>query len=90
MVMDQTSVDIQKQSQELTRVNPDRNIFSINVKLTSTFYSTEVWFITITEFQSFCKEQVFQSNRFLFDPMWDFFPKKIEYIIEWNLGNHSV
>ena len=27
----------QKQSQELTRGNPDRNIFSINVKLTSTF-----------------------------------------------------
>ena len=27
----------QKQSQELTRVNPDRNIFSINVELTSTF-----------------------------------------------------
>ena len=26
-----------KQSQELTRVNPDRNIFSINVELTSTF-----------------------------------------------------
>ena len=35
---------------ELTRVNPDRNIFSINVELTSTcFYSTEVWSITITE-----------------------------------------
>ena len=27
----------QKQSQELTKVNPDRNIFSINVELTSTF-----------------------------------------------------
>ena len=37
-------------SLELTRVNPDRNIFSINVELTSTFYSTEVWSITITEF----------------------------------------
>jgi len=35
---------------ELTRINPDRNIFSINVELTSTcFYSTEVWSITITE-----------------------------------------
>ena len=42
---------VKKQSQELTRVNPDRNIFSINVELTSTFlYSTEVWSITITEF----------------------------------------
>ena len=28
---------MKKQSQELTRVNPDRNIFSINVGLTSTF-----------------------------------------------------
>ena len=28
---------VKKQSQELTRVNPDRNIFSINVELTSTF-----------------------------------------------------
>ena len=27
---------VKKQSQELTRVNPDRNIFSINVELTST------------------------------------------------------
>ena len=33
-------------SQELTRVNPERNIFSINLF----FYSTEVWSITITEF----------------------------------------
>ena len=31
-------------SLELTRVNPGPNIFSINVKLTSTFFnSTEVW-----------------------------------------------
>ena len=37
-------------SLELTRVNPDRNIFSINVLL---FYSTEVWSITITEFRNF-------------------------------------
>ena len=29
--------NVKKQSQELTRVNPDRNIFSINVELTSTF-----------------------------------------------------
>ena len=29
---------VKKQSQELTRVNPDRNIFSINVELTSTFF----------------------------------------------------
>jgi len=28
---------VKKQSQELTKVNPDRNIFSINVELTSTF-----------------------------------------------------
>ena len=28
---------VKKQSQELTRVNPDRNIFPINVELTSTF-----------------------------------------------------
>ena len=28
---------VKKQLQELTRVNPDRNIFSINVELTSTF-----------------------------------------------------
>ena len=28
---------VKKQSQKLTRVNPDRNIFSINVELTSTF-----------------------------------------------------
>ena len=28
---------VKKQSQELTSVNPDRNIFSINVELTSTF-----------------------------------------------------
>ena len=28
---------VKKQSQELTRVNPDRNIFSINVELISTF-----------------------------------------------------
>ena len=28
---------VKKQSQELTRVNPDRNIFSINVELASTF-----------------------------------------------------
>ena len=28
---------VKKQSQELTRVKPDRNIFSINVELTSTF-----------------------------------------------------
>ena len=28
---------VKKQSQELTRVNPDRNIFSINLELTSTF-----------------------------------------------------
>ena len=28
---------VKKQFQELTRVNPDRNIFSINVELTSTF-----------------------------------------------------
>ena len=28
---------VKKQSQELTRVNPDRNMFSINVELTSTF-----------------------------------------------------
>ena len=28
---------VKKQSQELTRVNSDRNIFSINVELTSTF-----------------------------------------------------
>ena len=28
---------VKKQSQELTRVNPDRNIFTINVELTSTF-----------------------------------------------------
>ena len=28
---------VKEQSQELTRVNPDRNIFSINVELTSTF-----------------------------------------------------
>ena len=27
---------VKKQFQELTRVNPDRNIFSINVELTST------------------------------------------------------
>ena len=40
-------------SLELTRVNPDRNIFSINVELTSTFfYSTEVCSITITEFKN--------------------------------------
>ena len=40
-------------SQELTKVNPDRNLFSINVELTSTFFTlqtTEVWSITITEF----------------------------------------
>ena len=37
-------------SLELTRVNPARNIFSINVEVASTFYSTEVWSITITEF----------------------------------------
>ena len=30
-----------KQSQELTRVNPDRNIFSINVELTSTFFTLQ-------------------------------------------------
>ena len=36
---------------KLTTVNPDRNIFSINVDLISTFfYSTEVWSITITKF----------------------------------------
>ena len=28
---------VKKRSQELTRVNPERNIFSINVELTSTF-----------------------------------------------------
>ena len=28
---------VKKQSQELTRFNPDRNIFSINVEPTSTF-----------------------------------------------------
>ena len=28
----------QKQSQELTSLNPDRNMFSINVELTSTFF----------------------------------------------------
>ena len=28
---------MKKQSKELKRVNPDRNIFSINVELTSTF-----------------------------------------------------
>ena len=28
---------VKKQSQELTRVNPDLNIFSINAELTSTF-----------------------------------------------------
>ena len=28
---------MKKQSQELTRVNPDQNIFSINVELTSAF-----------------------------------------------------
>ena len=40
-----------EQSQELTRVNPDRNISSINVELTSTcFLLTDVWSITITEF----------------------------------------
>ena len=38
-------------SLELTRVNPDRNIFSINVELTSTFLLTEVWSITITKFK---------------------------------------
>ena len=38
-------------SLELTRLNPDRNIFSINVEEISFFYSTEVWSITITEFQ---------------------------------------
>ena len=32
-----------KQSQELTRVNPDRNIFSKNVDLTSTFFTLK-WF----------------------------------------------
>ena len=30
---------MKKQSQELTRVNPDRIIFSINVELTSTFFT---------------------------------------------------
>ena len=41
---------VKKQSQELVRVNPDRN--SINVELTSTFLlSTAVWSITITEFK---------------------------------------
>ena len=41
----------QKQSQELTRVNPDRNIFSIE-RGTNIYFSnsTEVWSITITEF----------------------------------------
>ena len=32
---------VKKQSQELTRVNPDRNIFSINVELTSTFFTLQ-------------------------------------------------
>ena len=41
---------VKKQSQELTRVNPDRNIFSINVELTSTFLLYRVWSITINEF----------------------------------------
>ena len=39
-------------SLELTRVNPDRNIFSINVELTSTFLLYRVLSITITEFKS--------------------------------------
>ena len=38
-------------SLKLTRVTPDRNILSINVELTSTFfYSTEIWSIACTEF----------------------------------------
>ena len=41
----------QKQSQELTKVNPDRNIFSIKCGTDIyLIYYTEVWFITITEF----------------------------------------
>ena len=39
-------------SLELTRVNPDRNIFSLNVELTSTFLLYRVLSITITEFKS--------------------------------------
>ena len=39
---------VKKQFQELTRVNPDRNIFSINVELTSTFLLYRS--ITLTEF----------------------------------------
>ena len=34
-------VKMEKYSFELTRVNPDRNIFSINVELTSTFFSLQ-------------------------------------------------
>jgi len=33
----EVKIFVKKQSQELTRVNPDQNIFSINVELTSTF-----------------------------------------------------
>ena len=32
---------VKKQSQELSRVNPNRNIFSINVELTSTFFTLQ-------------------------------------------------
>ena len=32
---------VKKQSQELTGVNPDRNIFSINEELTSTFFNLQ-------------------------------------------------
>ena len=33
--------DRNKESQELTRVNPDRNIFSINVELSSTLFTLQ-------------------------------------------------
>ena len=32
---------VKKQSQELSRVNPNQNIFSINVELTSTFFTLQ-------------------------------------------------
>ena len=45
-------------SLELTRVNPDRNRFSINVELTSTFLLYRGLVITITEFEIFKNDDI--------------------------------
>ena len=45
----------QKQSQVLTRVNPDRNIFSINVELTSTLFTLQRFGLSLSpKFKFLC------------------------------------